>query len=496
MLRSSHAPAQPALLARPAGDIPTEIPRLGEYVAAGIAFLIVAMPLARIPLGSYPINILDPLIALGWGIFVFPRAQALPYWKHRPVPVLTLAFAFFLVVSTVRSILVLGILIEPLYYLVRLSLGISLAFLIPSLVRTDRALKLVIMGILAGLCVTTALATLYSVPGFGFIRMLVLVPTPFYPGRLALDAMEISDLATGLRGETFVGGPNVTGCWLVVFWPLALAAWRRKLFGRFWTFVAVVLIVTAPLGALLTYSRSTVLALVGVIGLIIIFGFFRMRGFMLSLTLAATLLITTVGLTSESETFNFDLVIEKFYLLAEDPTQNYSDRARILTYTELFPFLQENPLYFVTGTGYGGRKAAKRGAIDADDVILRLTQGEIHAVIAASTYTTGFLSAVIYSLLMLIIGLRVATSALRSRGPYVWLSQAMFLALFALIPFWLVTHIHTTSMQGIGMAFFLVGLAFTAQQFDPIPEKQSVLSVRQLIARVHRGRPLQPRLES
>ena len=438
---------------------------LARLCLGGIALLLTSAPLTRVYVGAVPINFIDVLTLGLFGLLLVGIVRPVSLRKASPVPTLVLIYFLFVLGGWVREFAEYKLALEPLYVLLRFSLGMSLVFLLPYLIQTRRDLDMVFKMSLIGITFSATFAILYALPQFGAVRVFLNDGSIFFPGRARADlaklAMEQAD-----RAMSPIGGPNVTASWFVLWFPLGMMVWRTRLWGNAWATFGSIVTFLALGGALVTYGRSTLIALVLVAGAVIGFRLFRSWLTMSSIVGATAVFILTIGLASSA--FEFDLVAYKFERMMDDPTVAHTDLARIKSYTTIFPFLESNPLWFVTGMGVMGTRGVRLGVLGRDDLILRLTEGEIHSMFAAAFFHYGFLAMVVLTSIALICGLRCAVMALRREGgPYQMYWQYLFVVWLGIVPYWLFTHFYITSEQGVTVFFFFVGMVVALGKLDP-----------------------------
>lgn len=450
-----------------------DLPRL---LLAGIALLLTSAPLARVYAGSMPINFIDILVIGLFGLMWAGIVRPISLQRSSPVPLLVLIYFLFLLGGWVRELTEYKLALEPLYMLIRFSLGMSMVVLLPYVIQTRKDLDMVLKWTLIGITFSSTFAILYSLPQFGAVRLFLNQGNILFPGRARADlarlAMEEAD-----RAMSPIGGPNVTACWFALWFPLALMVWRTKIWGNKWATYGMIVTFLTLGGALVTYGRSTFLALVLIALVIILFKLFRSQITMLGIVVGTVVFILTVGLASSN--FDFDLVVLKFQRMLDDPTVAHTDAARIASYTTILPFLEENPIWLVAGMGVMGNRGVRLGLLEQSDLILRLENGEIHSMFAAAFFHYGFLAMLVFTSIALYCGLRCAAMGLRrGGGPYKLYWQYLFAVWIGIIPYWLFTHMYVTAEQGVYLFFFVVGLVMTVGKLDPSFRAKRVMRKR------------------
>ena len=441
-------------------------------------FLLGGLPLSRVMAGPVPIYFLDIAMAAGvmlmWARFI-PRASMK---MHAHLPALTLIFYLFVFGTWLREMLEINVVIEPLYVLLRYSLGMYLIVLIPSMIRDRRDLDLLLKTLVVGATFSAVFAILYALPQFGAIRAFLNEGSILFPGR-ARAKTDMLLQAQADRAMSPIGGPNVTGNWFATFWPLALLIWRTNLFGKKWSVFAMGATFVLIAGALMTYGRSTLISLVLVALVIIVFRLYKSWLTTLGIVIGGAAFIIGIGLASSY--FDFNLVFFKFERMLEDPSRAHTDTARILSYTTLIPFLEDNPLWMVTGMGMLGKQAVRLGLIDHSGLILNLQQGEVHSMFASAFYKYGVIAMIVLTSLVFMAGLRSAKMGFRKDSPYRYYWQYLFVAFVSIIPYWLFTHIYTTEENGNAFLFMFIGLVMALGKLDPTFRTKRVVRARRYV---------------
>ncbi|MEM6328245.1 MAG: hypothetical protein AAF791_14110, partial [Bacteroidota bacterium] len=398
---------------------------LARLFLGGAALLLTSAPLARIYVGPIPINFIDVLVVGLFGLMWAGLIKPISLKRSSPVPLLVLLYFLFLLGAWIRELTEYKLALEPLYMLIRFSLGMSMVVLLPYIIKNRRDLDGVLKMTMIGITFASAFAILYSLPQFGIVRLFLNEGSVLFPGRARAKLDNLAMVRVD-RAMSPIGGPNVTACWFVLWFPLAMMVWRTKIWGNRWAAFAMVVTFLTLGGALLTYGRSTLLALVLVAAVVIGFRLFRSWLTMASLVFGTVVFVLVVGLASSQ--FDFDLVVMKFERMLDDPTVAHTDAARIASYTTILPFLEENPVWFVAGMGVMGNRGVRLGLLEQGDLILRLENGEIHSMFAASFFHYGFLAMLVFTAIALYCGSRCLVMALRKEGPYLMYWQYLFAA--------------------------------------------------------------------
>lgn len=438
--------------------------------------MLTSAPLARVYFGSMPLNFIDVLMIGIFGLIWAGIVRPTSLKKSSPLTWLLLVYYLFMLGASVREMTEYGVAPEPLYMLIRFSLGLSIALLVPYVVQTRRDLDMVLKMTLIGIAFSSIFAILYALPQFGAVRVYLNQGNILFPGRARADLAQLA-MAEADRAMSPIGGPNVTACWFALWFPLALMVWRTKIWGNKWASYAMIVTFLTLGGALVTYGRSTLIALALISLSVIVFKLFRARLTMLGILIGTVVFMLTIGLASSA--FDFDLVFMKFERMLNDPTQAHTDRARIASYSTLIPFLEENPLWLVTGLGLMGSRGVRLGVIERSEVILKLDSGEVHSMFAASFYHYGLFAMFAFTALALYCGSRCFMMMQNSkRSPYQLYWQYLFAVWVGVIPYWLFTHMYVTAEQGVYLFFFLVGLVMTVGKLDPTFRAKRIMRKR------------------
>lgn len=403
-------------------------------------------------LGPIPIYFVDLLgatvVILGF------RHMSEMYKRHLLVSRVVLLLMLSLVPTIIGEYLRIGLL-EPSYLAIRAYLHILAVWSLSGLLRNPAHLTRFLIGVGAGVLITSMVATLNSLPITGpWMRAHIFTIDWLKPTRdvWSSERIMLLDKGEAERGNSLIGQSNITGCVIISMLPFLVGITRNmKLSFVSKTFLQVV-VIAGLFAALFTYSRSIYLGLAVMLLGYLIFDKAAFSKRFLPLVIVAVITITAVGF--QSTLFKFDFLAEKFDLSSERYARN--NESRILAYTRPVELLFSDPTYFFMGAGRTFKKVE-----NADADVLNLKEDEMHSVFAASIFWRGFISMVtLFYLYYLLAKLsyRSYKQCKQSGSNQAWLATAALISLMTLAPPWAFTHYFVSKQSGHMFLFFLIAV--------------------------------------
>lgn len=451
-----------ALLVTPAHKTKT-------VLLGGTLFLLCVYPAARVVVrGNMPIYFIDILIGAALLFTLFGNRAKQEWSSSMPLPFLVALFWLpSSLLSFVHEVLITGIFLEPLYMLIRTLLSISLFFVIPSLVRSRRALDIVLWCLVIGVTISATL---------GFLQSL---PIPNNPVRPILDDLSTYNLerkyaryeAAGrpVRAISLMGTSNITGAAIIITLPLTLGMYNAERFRRRWIALWWMLIFQG-LGIAATYSRSTFLGTILVLWMLVHRG---IRGRQRGLASAGLLLLILLILGNSTGLFRFEFLADKFASL-QDPSLGYTEtnQARLIAYRDAAFFLLSHPLWIIAGRGFAYNDLLGRGLVSSLAVRQILNTPE-HSLLVATFYHRGLLAMIVLVFIWLTSFRLVRGQQSQAHGvvhessEYGWLAYAIQTSLIGLLPFWAFDHFFGTSIHSQALLFAFLSLVVVVRRLEP-----------------------------
>jgi hypothetical protein len=416
-----------------------------------VVFLLSGMPKVRLVFGA-PIYFVDIII---FALFVssLSRPGARYSGSAKTLVSVMLAYLVFVVLGELRGAVLYGSFVESSYMLIRFSLAISLAFLIPKLILTLQDLTAIVKGLTVGLLLSGLLAIAYSLPptrGFASVIFSIGLINPVEVKAGVLDIVE------ALRGQTLIGTSTFSSGVMAMLWPLLFLGgrlFRRKVA---WRLLLGVAIVAAPLGILATYGRTAWLSVILVLGSVILWGEARRRVEVTFWLAAGALVLLQFG---GSSFMKFDRIVSKTQMAIEAPMERESERERFLAYVEPFVHVVEYPSFFLAGTGAAQRRSSGNAYRERDTAS--------HAIPAMAYYAYG-VGGVVCQFGMLLLAYRIIrrnlTHAQRHLKHMLWMWRSLLGSWFGLLPWWLFAHGLVSQPRGAMVYFLFLGTLLACDQ--------------------------------
>ena len=419
-----------------------------------MVLILLAAPKTRMTIGPLPLYLIDVLN----GLLLLYAIRKPPIKRLKPLSSLVTVYLIFVWAGELRGMIIYGAVLEPIYMIVQFSLGISLFFVVPKLVRTQNDVSLVLKAIVAGLIFTSLITIFYS---FGPTRDLVMElffsHNFFVPSaeRLAQRTLQMAGIQDTLRGQSLIGTSTITTGFLGVMWAFSFLAAAWPGLQAQWRNAAIWASILTPLAMLATYGRAAWLTVIVIGSMAFFFGFARGRKNMLVLIAGLTMIVYQVGW--QSDLFLVDMLVQKTQNFAENPYE--AEHERLGSYIEPFYHLMENPSWLLIGAGRVGKKLSQRGDIEAT---LRDVAGlSNHSGFGMAYYCYGLIAAITHALIIL-FGLLLVRARLKntpgnrySLNKETW--QVFFMGSIGMVLWWLPGHAMIGEGRGVILFFFFYG---------------------------------------
>jgi len=426
-------------------------------------------PKINIKVGLLPFYLIDILIFLT--VFNAKNIASTPY----QIPYKNIVN--FVLIMILSNELLNGILIQnifpSIYIMIRMSLAVSLFFVIPKIIRSPKELLKVVKYGLVGAFITTLLLILSSLPITRGLSNIILSIPFLNPNSSSLSYALLNSADGGMRGSSLIGVSILSGAFLNVIWPLfflMLNFYKPK--GIVKLLLIITLILT-PVAIVMTYSRGAILALFLIVIGFMIFQKGKIRAISIIIAVTSYVLFNTIGFSSK--TFMFDRVINRTEAALSDPYNDERESERILAYSQPFEHLLKNPAYLFVGEGFARNREDKFKVLEGNK-----NRGDRadHAVFAAAYYAYGLITSL--SIIFLFVSFIKYTLKFMSKSSYNNLFSAkftriIFIVLFGFSSWFTFGHAAISTPRGAMLMFFLFGLV-ASQKNMYIFDKQQKLN--------------------
>ena len=449
------------------------------WIGALLGVLLLAAPRSRIVFGA-PIYFIDVLAFI---LIVLPLQGQFYRWSPRislskVVPV----FMAAVVISELRGLIEYGTMLESVYMMARYMIAASLFFTIPRLVYRPEHIDFILKGVIAGTLASVAIVILYSLgPTRSLIVNALFTKTFLNPGwESLLRAIAIYGAGESvMRGRSLVGAATMTAGFLAVTWPLAFIAYDRFKSNLVWKHVALVTIVVAPIGILMTYGRGAWIMVSAVVFLVAVFGLVSGRKILLAVVIGGGVAATQMDI--DMELFYLDRIEGQARLTIDNPLADASTSERLLSFVQPFGHLAENPSWLIAGSGRAGNRATRRGDLEGQ----LFDEGGLatHSTFAMAYYSFGFPAAVCQVLFVILGFLFTMKRAFRMQlavqgQKVVW--QGLFMCWCTYTLWWASGHAMAGEPRGMMLSFLLFGLvvAFEKLRLIQLAETRNRMGVK------------------
>lgn len=435
---------------------------MGKKHATALKFLcftvlvLFGAPKINIKIGPIPLYLIDFLIFL-----TVYHARKLPKLSYKlPYKSLVSFILFMILTNEFLNGLGIGTLIQPIYLMIRMSLAVSLFFVVPKIIRKPEDLIKILTYGLVGAFITALLLIFSSLPITRGISTILLSNPVLTPNAVSLSSSILEAGESGIRGTSLIGVSILSGAFLNVIWPLLfllLTFYKPKGILKYILFTTLALV---PIGVIMTYSRGAILALILVVIGIVIFQKGKYRSLIIGLLVSGYIGFSFIGF--DSDLFMFDRITERTTAALENPYEDERESERIDAYTQPFEHLLKNPLYLFLGEGFGRAKVS--GTPDLSGGINRAD----HAVFAKAYYAYGLITS--FSIVFLFFFLTNYTFKLirktsNSKLFSSKLTRLLFVLLVGFSSWFSFGHAAVSNPRGTMLMFFVFGLVASQRNF-------------------------------
>lgn len=434
-----------------------------------LVFVLLAMPRARIVLAGAPLYFIDILFA--W-ILVLPMKGGLFNWVPKQnFTRLVFFYMWFVLLSELHGMAAYGTILESIYMMARFSLAASMVFIMPKLIVSPAQMSIILKSVVAGSLASALIVILYSIGATrGLVISLIFKQGFLNPGWEPLVLFSELYGAGGvvLRGRSLVGAATFTAGFLATTWPLLFIARDYFVKYPFWKNLTKISILLVPIGILMTYGRSAWLMVITMTLVLLMLGVggnIRRVFYFISVIM----LVLVIQSNLDNKLFYIDRVFDSAQSVIENPLGTVAARERLLSFTEPFELLMENPEWAFIGVGRTGNRVASRGGIEAQ--LYDESGLATHSGFAIGFYSFGLISAVIQVILMVsafvFIFSRIRSETkTNSRQKLVW--QSLLISWCGMTIWWLSGHGMIGEPRGVMLFFFLFGLIITFEKLRQI----------------------------
>lgn len=349
------------------------------------------MPRLNITIGPVPIYLIDACL---FGAIWTGGLNRFRHLGKAPNSGFVLAILCLALFSEIFAVIFTGAYVETVYMSGRMCMAVSLFFLLNNLVYDEYSLQAVLKSALLGLLVTTFLMAMTSLPGTrGLVAWLFRIDMLSPVGEDFFRATQ--NLQRGTRGQSLVGYNIISGWFVCLLWPLAIAFFRSEWAVGIWRKLALLACLFAPFGVLFAYSRGALLGLLLVTAALILLGEGRLKAQI------ATAILVVCGIIGfwgwDSDIFYFERIERRTRATLENPFGNEMERERFESYIAPFRLVADQPILLFAGEGLTIDRLRKRGYyISGSPIELGNVNIPDHSVFALGTIKYGMIAAFCY----------------------------------------------------------------------------------------------------
>ena len=426
--------------------------------------LLTGFQLTRIKLGPLPIYFAE-LFALFLLIKSFSNSKNIKTPGSRQISVFYILFFIFIFIGEIHGAMAYGFFLPAIFQIYRYGLGVFLVFSLPRQIQTDKEFNILLKAVVIGVIITASLSIFSSLP---VTRPLARIcfSNPFVDSSKARGLEKYNEARgdQGIRGTSLIGPAPFTGAYLCILWPLGILAHQRLKNNIKWRICSLAACIIAPIGALMTYSRSSYLGAALILGVVALFGKSGSRRLPILFVILAIVILSIFGL--DSKYLYFERIQNRTMATLNDPLASADVSERFLSYSEAIKYFYSHPVYLFCGAGSAGDKMADRGEVGE----LIYDQGALptHSAFAWSVYGFGLggglcqVALMLSSLILILKNILFSKKKTRDEQSTWPLLFALWLG--GLLPWWLFGHGVVSTARGAMFMAFIFSIFLICEQ--------------------------------
>lgn len=422
--------------------------------------LLFGAPKINIKIGPLPLYLIDFVIVLT----VYYARKLAPIKYKLPFKFLVGVILSMILFNEFTNGLIIGTLLQPSYIMIRMSLAVSLFFVIPKIVRYPEHLIKVLKYALVGAFITSLLLIFSSLPMTRGISTILLSNSILTPNADSLTTDILNAGEQGIRGSSLIGVSILSGAFLNVIWPLLILLFTYHKIKGILKIILYFTSVLIPIAIIMTYSRGAILALILVILGFVLFQKGKIRAIALSIVCILIIIFSSIGL--DSNYFYFKRIETRTTAALYNPYEDSRESERINSYSEPFEHLAENPIYFFLGEGFSRKKIANSSVIEGNEY---RGQRADHAVFASAYYAYGLFTSLLIVLLFIsqiYYTIRIVNKTTNISGLFSsQLSRLLIVVLIGFVSWFSFGHAAVSQPRGAMLMFFVFGLVVSQLNF-------------------------------
>lgn len=423
-------------------------------------FTLTAFPRLNVRIGPMPLYFIDIMVVLTYYYSLkIPRVHK----RKMPFSKIVMVIFVFAFLSELFAFIRYDGAPQPIYQLFQTVLVFSLFFSVARIVNDYESIITVFKAGVYGILLTAVLMIMSSLPFTREVATAVFFSQKFLEpaaeGAIEQFEAQMELGLGGVRGRSLVGVSILSGAFINVIWPLAVFLYYRSGTKTLSKKIALLVMLLAPFGVVMSYSRGALFGMFLVVAGVVVFGSSKYKSqIIVSLTIAF-IVFNTIGWGSD--VFFFERYEERFSGMLEDPYSHVGDEERLNAYSEPFEHLMENPEFTFIGEGVTARKMSY-GPLPAQ------SGKATHALFSIAYYSYGMVAALLYMLLW-VSGFKVVIRYMRrvKNKDMMTMSYAsiLFASLLGMSSLLLFGHAAVSAPRGGYLFFFLFGLISSLMNF-------------------------------
>lgn len=428
--------------------------------------LLFGAPKINIKLGLIPLYLIDIFILL-----TMYYARSLPKLTYKtPYKNLVQFILFMIILNELLNGLRIGTLLQPIYFMFRMSLAVSLFFTVSKIIRKPEDFNKVLKYALVGAFITALLLIFSSLPITRDISIVLLSNPVLTPNAVSLSSSILEAGESGIRGSSLIGVSILSGAFLNVIWPLLFLLSTFYKPKKILKYVLYITIALVPIAVIMTYSRGAILALILVIISIVFFQKGKYRSIVLVLLIGGYISFSFIGF--DSKYFFFERIENRTIAALENPYNDERESERIDAYIQPFEHVLNNPIFLFIGEGFSREKVS-----GTSDLIGGINRAD-HAVFAKAYYAYGLITSI--SIILLYGFLANYTFKFVRKTPNnnyfsSKFTRLLFVVLIGFSSWFIFGHAAVSNPRGAMLMFFVFGLVVSQKNIFMYEYQQNYL---------------------